>query len=720
MLRAIGKLAYRDKPHQRLRRYLDSQYGPERSRHVIDTIRRFALSWENGANQTAEPDAAELQGWLQDLGEAGRAALPNSALKAPDVSIIIPVYNQLRYTLACIHSLLTWQSRYSFEIIVADDCSTDATPRIIPQLPFVRHVRGETNKGFIRNCNGAAREARGRYVVFLNNDTLILPDWLDELIGTLESNPAVGLAGSKLLYANGTLQEAGGLIWGNRHIWNYGRNGDPLRPEFSYTRDVDYISGASIALPADLWQALGGFDEWYDVAYAEDADLAQRVKQAGRRVVFQSLSQLIHFEGITSGTDLSQGAKAYQVANVEKLYQRWGDLFATYRPDGQCVEQERERTVTRRVLIIDYVTPTPDKDAGSLATWEFIRAFQANGYKVVFAPGITFRYCGEDTQRLQRIGVEVIYQPYFKTPNEYIKTYGALFDVVFLIRYNVATLFIDDIRTYAPQAKILLDTADLHYVRETRRLEVEGCTPAQAKKLERQKQEELSVLKRVDLSILHSTVERTILEEENLPARLYIFPYSLDPVGRSAPFSARRDIMFLGGFRHTPNADAVKFFVADIWPTVHAAIPDMQFFVVGSHPSEDILALDGKDGVVVTGFVEDLQPWFERIRLSVAPLRFGAGLKGKVAMSLAHGVPCVATSCAAEGMELDAGREILIADEAAAMARAVIDLYRDEARWLALSDAGLAYVDRYLSTQRARERIAEMITIMGVRSLAAP
>ncbi|NJO55310.1 MAG: glycosyltransferase [Rhodospirillales bacterium] len=671
---------------------LTGQYGSEASRHVIRLIDQFGLAHVNGGDHRLETGHDEKQTWITEARNVLSAARRGVSDAPPDVSVIVPVYNQVRYTLACLVSLLTWASRYTFEIIVADDCSSDDTPELIPVLGGVGYMRGETNKGFIRNCNAAAHLARGRHVVFLNNDAIVLPFWLDELIGTLERDPTTGLAGSKLVFANGTLQEAGGLIWGNRHIWNYGRNDDPMRPEYSYAREVDYISGASIALPAAVWNELEGFDEWYEVAYAEDADLAQRVKQSGRRVVFQPLSMLVHFEGVTSGTDITRGAKAYQVANVEKLYQRWGEHFSRHRSDGEHVELERERAVDKRVLIIDYVTPTPDRDAGSLVTWELIQAFQANRFKVNFLPGTTFRYCGEDTKRLQRIGVEVPYRPYFKSPAEYLQAWGHLFDIVLIVRYEVAQQHLATVRGHCRTAKVLFLPADLHFLRESRRQEIEGATAEQREKLDRDKQLELEAISGVDLTLVHSTYEKALLREERPDAKVIVFPLIIDPVGPGAAFTDRKDILFLGSFRHNPNIDAVKYFANSVWPMIRAELPELQFFVVGSDPTDDVLALDGRDGIVVTGFVEDLAPWFNRIRLSVAPLRFGAGSKGKVAMSLAHGVPCVASACATEGMELTDGTDVIVADTADEMAPAVVALYRDEQLWSAASEAGLDYV----------------------------
>jgi len=217
--------------------------------------------------------------------------------------------------------LLGSQSRYSFEIIIADDASTDRTRAVIPIIGgHVRHIRQERNVGFLLNCNAAAERASGRYLVFLNNDTVPLPGWLDELIGTFEAFEQVGFVGSKLLNADGTLQEAGGILWRDATAWNFGRNQDPRVPQFNYVKDVDYCSGASIAVPRTLWKRLNGFDLLFMPAYCEDTDLALRVRAAGYKTLYQPFSEVIHHEGRSHGRDVASGIKAYQVANQKKLF----------------------------------------------------------------------------------------------------------------------------------------------------------------------------------------------------------------------------------------------------------------------------------------------------------------------------------------------------------------------------------------------------------------
>jgi GT2 family glycosyltransferase/ubiquinone/menaquinone biosynthesis C-methylase UbiE len=275
----------------------------------------------------------------------------------PQVSIIIPVYNQWNYTYACLKSILeNTNSNISYEIIIADDMSTDQTININNYVENITIIRDGQNRGFLLNCNNAAKQAQGKYIFFLNNDTNVQTNWLRTLVELMENDESIGMAGSKLVYPDGRQQEAGGIIWNDASGWNYGRLDDPEKPEYNYVKEVDYISGAAIMIRSDLWKQIGGFDERYVPAYFEDSDLAFEIRNHGYKVVLQPKSVIIHFEGISHGTDVKSGVKSYQVKNKEKFIDKWQHiLMKDHFNNADHVFFARDRSKNKKtILVIDH------------------------------------------------------------------------------------------------------------------------------------------------------------------------------------------------------------------------------------------------------------------------------------------------------------------------------------------------------------------------------
>jgi GT2 family glycosyltransferase len=189
------------------------------------------------------------------------------------------------------------------EIIVVDDVSPDESAGVLATVDGLTLMRNAENLGFVGSCNAGAAKATGRWLVFLNNDTTVTAGWLEALIDTFADFDGAGLVGSRLVYPDGRLQEAGGLVFSDGSGWNYGRFENPADPRFSYARETDYCSGAAIAIERTLFERLGGFDARYAPAYYEDTDLAFKVREAGLSVICQPASTVIHHEGVTAGTD---------------------------------------------------------------------------------------------------------------------------------------------------------------------------------------------------------------------------------------------------------------------------------------------------------------------------------------------------------------------------------------------------------------------------------
>jgi len=642
------------------------------------------------------------------------SVLPSLPIYAePLVSVVIPVYGKLDYTLRCLKSIAANPPTVPFEVIVVDDCSPDTSLQVLAGVSGIRLVANDKNLGFIRSCNRGATLARGAFLCMLNNDTEVAPRWLDELVNTFEIFPGTGLVGSKLLFPDGKLQEAGGILWRDGSAWNFGRDQDPSLPGFNYVREVDYCSGASIMVPTELWKRLGGFDERYLPAYCEDSDMALKVRAAGLRVLYQPLSEVIHHEGVSSGTDVTQGVKAFQVINTSKLHERWKGHLATHQLNGVDVERAKDRMSLRRALVIDICTPTPNQDAGSVTVVNFMHLLREMRFQVTFVAEDNFLYMPDYTLPLQRSGIEVLYAPYTTSIEQHLQEYGPRYDLVLLWRPTVVEKHLSTVRRMSPRAKVIYHTVDLHYLRMEREAELRPDASL-ARAAAEMKRRELGAIRSVDSAIVHSTHELEVLSEQITVDNVFVFPLIMNVPGSAVPWSARAGIAFVGGYQHPPNVDAVRWFVGEVMPRLRNRLPGVRLHLIGSKAPVSVQELACED-VVVEGFVEELQPLLDTLRLSVAPLRYGAGVKGKVGNSMAMGLPVVATSVAVEGMGLAHRREILIADGPQDLAEAIAELYKDDTLWNRLQLAGIESVEKQWGGNASYRTLHRLLGSIGLK-----
>jgi GT2 family glycosyltransferase/glycosyltransferase involved in cell wall biosynthesis len=626
---------------------------------------------------------------------------------SPRASVIVPVHDQLHLTLRCLHALSRSGDRTPFEVVLVDDASSDATAARLSTVPGLRYQRNEANLGFIGSCNAGAARARGEFLVFLNNDTLVQPGWLDALLDTFDRHPFTGLAGSKLVYPDGRLQEAGGIVHADGRPSNYGRFEDPLDPRFNFVRLADYCSGAALAIPRELFKELGGFDPLYTPAYFEDTDLAMRVRARGLAVRYQPASVVVHLEGVSSGTNPRLGVKAHQTTNAVKFQERWRDVLDQGFPahdaldlKGDAADHAARHRYRRHVLVIDSYTPTPDRDSGSVRMVELLGLLVDAGCGVVFFSQ-NLAHDGHYTEVLQQRGVEVWWHPWIRSLTRWLDRHGERFDAVIVSRHYVLSPLLPMLRELAPRARIVFDTVDLHFLREEREAAQSG-DPAAKRTAEKTREAELALVRGCDSTWVVSNVEREMLQALEPAADVRVVS-NIHGTGEASPgFAARRDLVFVGSYRHPPNVDAARWMVREILPRVREQIPDVALHLVGADAPPAVLALANRDGVRFLGHVPDLESLLDAMRVTVAPLRFGAGIKGKINQSLARGLPVVATPCAVEGMFLKDEEDVLCAESAEDFANAIVRLYRDEALWNRLREAGIENTRRHFSRDNAR------------------
>ncbi|WP_020400975.1 glycosyltransferase [Kordiimonas gwangyangensis] len=633
-------------------------------------------------------------------------------LDAPKVSVIVPVHNKFAVTYNCLAALLLAYNETVFELIVVDDGSSDETVKLADYAANVTIVRHEKAKGFVGACNAGAAAARGEFLVFLNNDTEVTYRWLDEVMFTFQHFDGVGLVGSKLIYADGMLQEAGGIIWAEGAGWNYGRFGNPHEPKYNYVRPVHYCSGAAITVSREAWEAAGGFAREFEPAYYEDTDLAFTLRAKGYKTLYNPLSVVVHFEGISNGTEVaSSGLKRFQLINQPKFAAKHADALAGAPDVGEDADLYKDAGVEKRVLFLDYQVPRTDYDAGSYAAIQEMRMMQALGYKVTFLPD-NLAWLGKYVEQLQRIGVEVIYAPFYVSTEEFLQERGAEFDAVFITRYYVAQDNIAYVRKYAPQAKVLFNNADLHFLREARAAVLSGDAEA-IKAAKKTRKEELAVMKKVDLLLSYNEVEHAVVLSHNFEkTRVAKTPWVVDTTKDIPAFDARSDIAFLGGYGHPPNVEAMQYFVRNVMPLLRKAKAGVKLYIYGSGLNDTVRALEADD-VVVVGHVDDVAEVYEKHRVFVAPLLSGAGIKGKVLAAMAHGIPTVLSRIAAEGTGVRHGYDCEIAGDAEEWAASVMRLYGDKDYWAEVSSRSQAFIEENYAFKLACKGMRDALSMVG-------
>ncbi|HZP09578.1 glycosyltransferase [Methyloceanibacter sp.] len=384
----------------------------------------------------------------------------------------------------------------------------------------------------------------------------------------------------------------------------------------------------------------------------------------------------------------------------------------------------------------------PDKDSGSRSAFSYLQILSRAGFQVTFVPA-DLRPGGAYGRALRRLGVKIVSAPQWTTLPHVIESLAPCADLLLLFRAPVAAQVFGLIRTIAPSASILFNTVDLHFLRMEREAELDGNEASKDEALEVRRLE-LDLINRSDAAIVVSSYERDLLRELAPQASVHRIPIlremprgsllerlrwracslfraadELDPSvkRRDLDFRRRSALLFIGGFDHTPNVDAVKWFVGEVWPLLQSRGFPHRLIIAGSNMPDDVAAL-ASDRIEARGYVKDLGRLYAACRVSIAPIRYGAGMKGKIVESLGYGVPVVATSMAAEGMDLRHNETVLIADSPVATADEILRAYDDDGLWQVLSNSGYRHVESHFSLAAGARVLLPLVDDLIARSRA--
>lgn len=606
--------------------------------------------------------------------------------ESPLVSIVIPVAGHVKYTAACLASIAANTGRsIPFEVIVVDDASTDDTASYLKTCSGLRVIRHKDSLGFGASANDGARASLGRLIHFLNNDTLVSKGWLEPLVRTFAQHSRVGAAGSKLCYIDRTVAEAGGIVWRDGNASNYGRGSRASLSDYEYVREVDYCSAASLMVSGSAFRQVGGFDTRYSPAYYEDVDLCFALRSTNMRVLYQPTSLVVHFEGGTAGKNPSRGIKRFQSTHRATFAERWStELAGLYEPSPTLVELAARRLQGPPIVFIDGVVPFYDKDAGSARALALLHILRALGHHVIFV--------GEDghghepyCSALRQSGIEV--RLHAGDASKALKNLPEMPQLAWICRPTLASKYMPLMRQL--QIPVIYDTVDLHYLRMQRAERYEQRSQPW------QEMRETELLAARQAATVVATSSSDAVELSNAGIKATVIPIIVASRQTPTPgFDLRRGLLFVGNYSHAPNVDAAKWLCDRIMPIIWKVLPELTLTLAGADLNREISSR-ASERIIAHGYVSDIQPLFDEARAFVAPLRYGAGMKGKVLQSLSNGLPIVTTTIGAEGIGLKDGVDACIEDTPAEFANAVIRLYRDGPYWAAMAAAGQTVAKRY-------------------------
>ncbi|WP_082145568.1 glycosyltransferase [Microvirga massiliensis] len=608
--------------------------------------------------------------------------VPESA--QPDVSIVVDAGESATDAYRSVAAILFAFNRATFDITLVHSLLQEDRDRLQPLLDgltFLEVLPGEPRSAAL---NRAAFTSKGRFIAFLGRQSEPASRWLDELIYPVELFDRIGAVSAQVLDGNGRLRETGARFLVDGRLEAITGSGNPNSPEFSHTRQIDAVSRSGLLIARSVWEQVGGFSEAFATDNQIDADLCLKVRAAGLRICVAPLSSISILsaswaasEPLPFGDD--NWFKRKWAGLLREAPSRTGNGIRRPDPDG-----------SRRVLFIDQQLPRIDIDAGSYAAIQEMRLFQALNFRVSFLP-LNLLHLGAYTEALLRMGVEALHAPFCTSLEQALAARAGQFDVVYITRYNVAQSVIPLVRRYQPDTKIVFNVADLHFLRELR-AGIAEKRDDQIRRSRLTRDAEFEVIRQVDLTLSYSDTEQAIILSHQLgDANVARVSWIVEPTSDVPAFENRRDIAFLGSFGHRPNVEAVKFFAAEVLPVLRRRMPGIQVNIFGSQMSAEVAELE-QDGLVVHGHVEDLREVFDRARLFIAPLRSGAGIKGKVLAAMAAGIPTILSPIAVEGIAAKPRTDFLLAESPAQWVDAIVDAYGNEKLWTSLSNSALNLV----------------------------
>ncbi|MDF2476829.1 MAG: hypothetical protein K0S24_2312 [Sphingobacterium sp.] len=636
----------------------------------------------------------------------------------PTVSIIIPFYNQEAYTWSCLNSIYQHLPTVSFEILLINDNSSDSVDFSL--IENIQVINNPKNLGFLKSVNRGISLARGEYIYLLNNDTIVKKGFLDALYEVFETYQNVGAVGSKLLNSDGSLQEAGCIFTKDGNISQIVKK-EHYYPEVNYIYKVDYCSGCSLLFKKyDDNHELNLFDEQFAPAYFEETDLCFSLRYLqGKDIYYTPFSQVIHFNGVSYNSKNggeNQIKQQFFQKNLKKFKFKWSKQIA----DISALNAEQrilELYDNKSIVFFYYRLPEYDNNSGDLRLTEIIKAFKALGYHITLIVESN-RINNSYLSFFQKTGVSTYYE--YRKRKGLRKFINNIQHISPICWFYTADVFISHYKTVQKllqKPKLVFDMVDIHHLRLLRMLELDPLNKDLKKWHLKALENEKIASSKADIVIPISDEEGIYMEKFCSPDKMTVISnvhYPKVNIEQTPSFQHRIGLLFIGS-KHLPNIDSVQFLYEDIMPHIWKTNPEIELQVVGdvntllniSHPKIKLL-----------GHVPDITEYFLNSKLMVAPLRYGAGVKGKIGQAFEYYLPVVTSKIGAEGMQLIDGETVLLAETAEEFAEKILLLYTDEGLWKKIqtnSERGLRPFSRETLFNKIKEietKVQDLVTIV--------
>lgn len=695
--------------------------------HVIDILSRIVLNNRQrnafGASAFLLGGGGDLQffsgkdakknytkkqrGLLQEFLESEERLVFKNA-DSPKVSILLVLYNRAELTLACLRSILS-MVKDDYEVIIVDNDSSDETAQVLDRIDGAVIVKNNQNEGFLLACNAGAKIARGKYLLLLNNDAVLLDDSVNKAVQVFEQGDKIGAVGGKILLLDGSLQEAGSIVWNDGSCLGYGRCDSPEKPQYMFQRNVDYCSGAFLMVPLALFDQLGGFDTVFVPAYYEETDFCLRLNENGYKVVYEPSINILHYEfGSSQGDDATdlqkRNRKAFVANHPEYLAQKLKPA------EANILKARFADSNIKKVLYIDDRVPHSHFGSGFPRSNFILNTLVELGYQVTLYP---LNFPNEDNWNTVYGDVpntvEAMLHLGRKQLGEHLKKRLSYYDLIFVSRPHNMEFFTQTAsKVYGRGTwpKVIYDAEAIFSLRDAAKYEV--FSGKKDKELEKNINEEVKLVDKSDLVITVSPEERKTFAKY-YRGEIHVIGHAIEINPTKLPFNERHDLLFIGNldYNSSPNVDSIVWFVNEVFPLLHDKLPGINLKLVGSNESSEIQKLGKRRQVELLGRQESLEPFYNLAKVFIAPTRFAGGVPYKIHEAASFGVPVVASELLCEQLGWKEGEELLVADvrDPEDFANNCVRLYTDQNLWESVRKAALKRVEGECSVSTIKKRV---------------